>query len=247
MKDKLILMMDSGGGQYMHLSVALVCLLMRYNADAFVLDSYLTGPMCAADQKYHAEAEQLWKSVKKDWACKHGDLSIYQGLSLARSIFDTVLQKGIVVGSWSQMGFVPGQAIDRNRVLVERRDELFSGYEAANQQYGPRGSMTSRAAQSLEICRSARPKQMKCKRCKQPITSMMCTCPHPGCDHLNDEFSQKDYDIHRAGHRAGRVRNPEATEPKTQQEEDAGRRLGSLLKALRVASLLTSGKFVMRK
>jgi hypothetical protein len=67
------------------------------------------------------------------------------------------------------------------------------------------------------------------KRCRQLVPD---TRPHAGCGQLNASFSQTDFDIHRSGIRGGRVHNPKATEPNTPAEEDAGRKLGSLLKAL---------------
>ena len=62
--DKILLVMDGGGGSWLHISVPMVLLLERYGVECFILPSHTTAALCALDQQPHQLMSLRWALSK---------------------------------------------------------------------------------------------------------------------------------------------------------------------------------------
>ena len=76
--DKCLLVMDGGGGSWLHISVPTVLLLQRYGVECYVLPSYTTAALCALDQQPHALMSKRWSAFKNAWSKNGNDLNVFQ-------------------------------------------------------------------------------------------------------------------------------------------------------------------------
>jgi hypothetical protein len=123
-KDPIIILMDSGGGSYMHISVATALLCDRYNAHPFVLPAYCTKALMPLDMTPHAVMSKKWAEFKRAWARQDSTLSIWSALAALRRIVDEGLSAVNARAGWSHVGLQPGSGFLRDKVLVDRFDEI---------------------------------------------------------------------------------------------------------------------------
>lgn len=81
MAQKLLLIMDRGGGPYLHVSVETVLMLHRYQCECLVLPSYTTAALCPLDQTPHSLMALRWGTFKRAWANMGKDLSVFEPLA----------------------------------------------------------------------------------------------------------------------------------------------------------------------
>jgi hypothetical protein len=121
-----ILMLDSGGGSWMHLGVELSILCHRYNCKLFYLPAHTTKALCALDQTPHATMARLWALTKHDWAVMKSTMSKLAAIAMLNVIVDTGLSPQNSVAGWARVGIETGKVINRDKVLVDRRVECFA-------------------------------------------------------------------------------------------------------------------------
>jgi len=61
----LILVLDSGGGSFLHLSPRLVAAALGWNIYPYYLPGYTTKALCALDQNCHQDMSAKWQSFKQ--------------------------------------------------------------------------------------------------------------------------------------------------------------------------------------
>lgn len=109
----VVLILDSGGGSWMHLSLNFVGLCLKYNIRPYFLRAYLTRALCALDQEPHSSMSRLWCDFKQKWS---GQISLYVALKAVREICLASLTKEKAAAGWRRCGFQAGAAIDRDKV-----------------------------------------------------------------------------------------------------------------------------------
>ena len=66
----LVLILNSGGGALLHVSVPLVALCLEYGCKLFYLPAYTTHCLMPLEQNVHVEFSRLWTAFRQAWACK---------------------------------------------------------------------------------------------------------------------------------------------------------------------------------
>ena len=119
----LVLLLDSGGGSWVHLSGAFLRTCLQANVKPFFLPAWTTKAMMPCDMNIHETMARLWREFKQAWGLKRLPLTIFVGLKAAAEICDTALQADVVRASWAQIGIRAQQKYDHNKIFVERKDE----------------------------------------------------------------------------------------------------------------------------
>ena len=120
----LVLVLDSGGGQWLHLSPRLLQLCLKHNCRLFYLPAYTTRALCPLDMNIHSEMARLWAAFKAAWAHKQQPLTLFVALRAASEVCDSSLQPGVVRASWAQIGIRAGEGYDREVIFVQRCSSL---------------------------------------------------------------------------------------------------------------------------
>lgn len=138
--------MDSGGGQWLHISAELVLVLMRHRCKAYILKPYTTSALCALDQDCHRCWSQQWAQVKNAWAkSNQSSMNVYQALAANREIAKDALSPKRGAVSWHVCGFDPDKPLQRDKVLIERRDEVLKSIRGNAQEVTPPSSKNQAA------------------------------------------------------------------------------------------------------
>ena len=185
MDEPLVILMDSSGGSWLHISIEAVLLMHRYNCHAYILPACSTKALCALDQNPHAAMSAKWRSFKQQWAQTHGSLNLYQALSAASHIAAYGLSQDQVSAGWSRVGYTPNQQPNRNIVLVERSNEVFTSLTALEkgqelEAISPHGKGT------LDLVARLSPAKIACSSCKSKITVVDKFCRE--CGRANEKF-----------------------------------------------------------
>ena len=196
----LILLLDSGGGTWLHLSVKFIGLCCKYNCRPRFLEAYTTRALCALDQTVHSQMAQQWKEFKRSWK---SSLNLYQALAALRGICSESLKHN--EASWKQCGFEINKELNRDRLLVDRSAELFSSEQNATKR---KPEVSTRV---LELVHKVAPKRKRCEECNSWNLANHKFCPH--CQSPNKNFDPETFQIHRDGRRGQWQKNAEAEEP----------------------------------
>lgn len=205
----LCLVLDSGGGSLLHLSVGLVQVCLKLNIRLFYLPSYTTRCLMALDQNAHQSMSDSWKKFKQHWSSKNEKLSLLGALRAIHSFLPTSLSEKMAEISWRRIGVASGQQWDRNILFVERAAEIFSTVRTEEAQ------QTSTTA--LAILQNVSPSKSKCTGCGQMLASNMKLCFT--CGKPNDAYKEEDYKVHKSGWRSGWKNNPTFEPPAVSEKE----------------------------
>lgn len=229
LQDRIILLMDTGGGSYLHLSVEVALLCQRNCVDVYVLPSYTTKACSPLDQQPHSVMSTLWSGFKAAWSRSHGNLTIWTALAGIKRCVEAGNTPKNALAGWAHCGWVPGECLQRQVVLSERAAELFHSKKGQ-----PLQPMKSQASSALSLVAEVAPAKRKCTRanCKGTVTVTDKYCPH--CGNENQHFDNKAHQAY-YGARSGWYRQED--EPQVSAETPAEKELaggiGDLFKTLR--------------
>ena len=228
----LILILDSGGGSWLHVSIATVLLCHRYGAFPYILPSYTTKCLMPLDQQPHAIMSARWAEFKRAWSRQETTLSIFQALAALRRIVGEGLSEANQRAAWSHIGFETGSRILREKILVDRHAELFASKLAGP---GDLPEPKSKSSAALDLLKIASPAKKACQadscNAQIPVTSKFCG----DCGAANPHFDATTADLYRPGRKAGwrKVPEGEAIAPQTVEEDRLAAGVGDLLAVLR--------------
>jgi hypothetical protein len=121
----LVLMMDSGGGSWFHLSTSLALLCHRHGVFLFYLPAYATRALCALDQEPHSRMAALWGLAKQEWTKKQSELVLAAALRIIRCCVEEGLQPCRGKAGWARTGVEAGSRFNLHKLLVDRAAEIF--------------------------------------------------------------------------------------------------------------------------
>ncbi|CAJ1410064.1 unnamed protein product [Effrenium voratum] len=207
-------------------------LLERYGVELFVLPSYSTAALCALDQQPHSIMSARWAAVKAQLSRQGRDINVFMALSLIRRIVMEGLSEQNQRAGWARCGFVPGELLQRNVVLKERFEELFSSKRAGA---GFDAKPQTKTSAVLGLLAAVSPKKVHCSKagCSQKVSLADRFCA--ACGEPNTAFSEEAAELVRSGRRSGWYKPPapSAVVPENAAEEKMERGMGDLLSKLR--------------
>ena len=159
---ELLLILDSGGGTFLHLSPELAIMAEKHRCRLFLLPAYGTKArppndegflenlfffggdwiprslsaiapiqaLCSLDQEVHRYWAQEWGRFKSEWSSAHGTLNVHQALCACQRISEQALTQEKATASYRACGIETGKAINMDRLLVERKAEIFGSLKA---------------------------------------------------------------------------------------------------------------------
>ena len=231
--DKILLVMDGGGGSWLHISVPMVLLLERYGVECFILPSHTTAALCALDQQPHQLMSLRWGTFKAQWSRSGNDLNIFQAIAALRRIVAEALSPQNALAGWARVGVQPNELMQKHVVLEERFSELFTSKKSGG---GSLPAPQTSTADALSLVSQISPKKKKCGQnsCKSMVAVTMRFCPE--CASPNAHFDQAEADMFRSGRRKGwhKPPQPEVPQlPETPAERRLAQGVGDLLGRLR--------------
>ena len=195
--EAIVLILDSGGGSWLHLSVRMVSISIKYNIRPYFLRPYLTKAICSLDQNPHATMAFMWKAVKVEWG-RTGEktLSLFQAIPMLKKVVQAGLERAIQVAGWRQIGFTANSPINRAKVLEERAPLLFTSLKDS----APNAPLTI-GGRALAIVQSILPGKTKCTFCNVTIHVVHKYCIN--CGKENREYCSDAAALHVEGRRKG--------------------------------------------
>ena len=203
LQQRLVLGMDSGGGSLLHLTVETAVVCDRYACDVFLIPSYCTKAMCALDQQPHARMSLQWSSFKRQFALQQGELGVIPALRALKLIVTEALSSKHSAAGWAHVGLVPGEPINRNKVLLDRFDECFqSKRSGAKLEEKPE----SKGSAVLDLVSKVAPKKEKCSNpdCRKAFAVTYKHCPSCGAE--NSHFDAQELMLSGPGKKSGWVK-----------------------------------------
>eukprot|EP00438_Fugacium_kawagutii_P006800 Skav218528 [mRNA] locus=scaffold2478:307127:308656:- [translate_table: standard] len=230
---ELLLMMDGGGGTYLHISPHLSALCVRHKVRIFLIPPYGTKALCSLDQDCHKHFASQWSQFKASWASQYGQLNLRQALSAASKIAEEALSPQRAKASYHMIGIDAGKKINIDKVVLERADELFSSLRAQGANAVEPSSSRKRV---FDLVSAVAPPKSKCLKCqkKNEVVDQFCR----DCGEPNHAFDKELYDIHRAGKQSGWVANADWLSKQKAQNADEDMMMaktGDFLKKIRRA------------
>ena len=160
------------------------------------------------------------------------DLNIFMALSLIRRICEEGLNEKNQRAGWARCGFVPGELLQRNVVLKERFEELFSSKKAGS---GMDEKPSTKTSAALSLLETVSPKKLACSSstCSAKVSPADRFCSACGAE--NSNFDKEIAELNKSGKRSGWYKPPEqpAIVPENPEEERMERGMGDLLARLR--------------
>lgn len=229
---ELVLIMDSGGGTFLHVSPELALTCHRHNCRIFILPAHGTAAMCSLDQDVHKFFAAEWARFKSRWAATHGSLTCPQALAAASKIAVEALCQEKATKSYHAVGIDVGKPLNVNKLLVDRKDELFQSLRANS---GQAPLLRSSNKRSFDVVAAISPPKTKCAQCKQKIDVVDKFCKQCGAD--NPDFDETLHGIHKSKKQSGWKANADymsTKKPKTADEEELCLKTGDFLKKIRM-------------
>ncbi|CAK9017252.1 DDE-1 domain-containing protein [Durusdinium trenchii] len=225
----LILILDSGGGSNLHISVSMALLCHRHNIMPYVLPAYTTAACCPLDSNPHSTMSKLWSGFKAAWVRQHGSLNIHHALAGIRRCVIEGLSETQARAGWAQCGWTPGERIQRFKVLNERATELF---HCKDSWCAP--TPQSKISSALSIVEKVSPQKKSCsadgRKAKVSVVDKFCG----QCGAANSNYESKTAELYKAK-RSGWLKPPQllevAAENATEKQLAVG--VGELFKKLR--------------
>lgn len=202
---RLLLWADSGGGSLLRLNVSVAVLCERYACDLFLNPSYGTKAMCALDTFPHGQMAAKWSAFKQEYSRQHGgDLGIFPAISALRHIVEESLASKPAAAGWCRVGIVPGEPINRNKVLHDRLTECFQSKRSGG---GLSERPQTQAAGVLDLVQRISPKKERCtgENCKRVFSVADKFCP--SCGTPNAHFDGQELALTGSGKKPGRVKS----------------------------------------
>lgn len=202
---RLLLWADSGGGSLLRLNVSVAVLCERYACDLFLNPSYGTKAMCALDTFPHGQMAAKWSAFKQEYSRQHGgDLGIFPAISALRHIVEESLASKPAAAGWCRVGIVPGEPINRNKVLHDRLTECFQSKRSGG---GLSERPQTQAAGVLDLVQRISPKKERCtgENCKRVFSVADKFCP--SCGTPNAHFDGQELALTGSGKKPGWVKS----------------------------------------
>lgn len=198
-----------GGGTLLHLSVETAVLCSRYGCDVFLIPPYCTKCICALDMQPHSCMSKMWSAFKQE----HGrqvssDLGIFPALKALRHIVHEGLNEENRNAGWAHIGLIPGEAVNRNKVLVDRFHECFQSKRAGG---GLETTPKSKSAGVLDLVSKISPKKERCSQanCRHLFRLTYRHCPK--CGAANEKFDAEEFALNGPGKKPGWIKRPLAS------------------------------------
>lgn len=199
--------------------------------DLYVFPSYCTAALCPLDQTPHSVMAARWAQTKAHLSRAGRDMNVFMAISLIRRIAEEALSEKNQRAGWSRCGFTPGEVVQRNIVLKERFEELFSSKKAGAGDLAAPQTATSNALGLLETV-SSKKTQCSYPGCVgkvSPADRFCATCSQP-----NPKFDESIAEMAKPK-RSGWYKAPSqpAVVAENEEEEKLERGMGDLLSKIR--------------
>ena len=122
------------------------------------------------------------------------NLTVYVGLKVIAVVVDEGLKSSSAAASWAQSGFVPGRRLNRDKLFVDRKAELFRSLRDTPGDAREKPRKPSLAATVL-------PEKKKCRSCQSWLQAHMKFCQ--SCSKPNEDFDPQKEEPFCSGHRRG--------------------------------------------
>lgn len=188
--------------------------------------------MCSLDQDVHKFFAAEWSRFKQRWAATHGSLTCPQALAAARKIAQAGLSQDRVAKAYHCVGIDVGKPLNVNKLLVERRDELFTSLRA---NAGEAPELRSSNKRSFDVVAAISPPRTKCQSCNKKIDIIDQYCKE--CGAPNQDFDQTLNNVHKSRRQSNWKANADwisSQVPKTSEEKDLCLKTGDFLKKIRL-------------
>ena len=174
MSEELVLIADSGGGCWLHISPELCIVAERQRCRIFILPAYSTKALCCLDQAPHQLWAREWARLKAQWKSKQASMNIHQALMCCSKISEVALSEEKAKQAYHVCGLDIGRPINRDKLLVERSQEIFGSLRAHASEAPTLESANKRAFDCLA---TMSPPKTKCSACglRIEVTFKFCT------------------------------------------------------------------------
>ena len=166
------------------------------------------------DQNAHQSMAASWKQFKQDWCKKNEPLSLMVALRAIHEFTKRALSPEMAKASWKRIGCESGMQWNRDMLLVNRAEEVFSARRDA-----PRLGDAAESS-ALTAFQRVSPSKTKCSKqgCGQFLDTSMRVCWN--CAEPNASFDPDSFAIHKRGFRSGWKQNPEAKLKKVEAKDE---------------------------
>ena len=231
LEQELVLICDSGGGCWLHVSPELCITLERNNCRMFLLPPYSTKGLCALDQIPHLCWAQEWARVKRQWSAKRGTMTICQALLACSKISMLALTEEKAAQAYRSCGLEVGMPLNRSKLLVERSQEIFGNVKAHGDEVPHLASQNKKA---FDVVSTISPPRTKCKECgkKLEVTAKFCS----ECGAENGSFDETLHGVMSSQRKSGWQKNMEwaaKRKPETSSEVELSDKVGDFLRKVR--------------
>ena len=87
----IILLLDSGGGSFLHLSPSFLLVCLRWNIKPYYLLAYTTKALMPLDMHCHSTMARIWSELKKCWSSKGHVLNIFTAIKAVDEVCKAAL------------------------------------------------------------------------------------------------------------------------------------------------------------
>ena len=206
----VVVILDSGGGSFLHLSPKLLKVALDFNLRPFYLPAWTTKALMPLDKGMHSTMARVWKQFRQQWSYRAQPLTLYVALRAASEIVDAAHEPHVVRASWAQTGWRSGERFDSDKIFQERAAEIFVSVRDAPQDDGAPASL------ALSMVSKMLPERKK-HSCGSWISLGDRFCA--GCGEQNAEYDSAKAELLRTGHRKRWRKAENLNQP--EEEEDA--------------------------
>ena len=199
---ELVLICDSGGGCWLHVSPELCIVAERHRCRIFLLPAYSTKALCSLDQAPHQLWAREWSRTKSQWNTRHGSMNIQQALLCCSKISEMALTDEKARQAYHACGIDIAQPLNRDKLLIERSQEIF-GSVRAHASEAP--DLQSKNKRAFDCLATMTPPKTKCSGCGHRMEIICRLCPE--CGQENTAFDESLHSIYHSKRRAGWKKN----------------------------------------
>ena len=191
-----ILILDSGGGALLHISVKICKFFVRWNIYPYYLKPYCTAALMSLDQRMHAMVQSGWTDALRRCAKDGQAMSTLKAIEVLREVCLDAFGSDLAIESYRRTGWVAHKCIQISNVLVERKDEIFQNSRQDLSLDCPESRFLQSAWQRV------RSNQKKpCVKCGLSVKSGQAFCLH--CGVRNENHSELSALIEKGATRKG--------------------------------------------
>ena len=191
----LALVVDSGGGALLHLSTEILLVAEKHNVRVFFLPPNTTTILMSLDWAPNRQAEKEWHKIRGKEA-PAGDLTVWRGLDIIKEVCSFSYIKAFILIGFKSVGLVQGKPIDRELLLVKRKQDGYYKKILANCEI----SYETPEAKILEKPTGYKKRSVQCK-CTEKISFGDKYCR--GCGEQNAQYDEVQGAVQRVGARTG--------------------------------------------